>query len=268
MTQPYIKQQYLGKGPDPVEAAGSGTVSKEGMLDKIWGKGMMPYSTIDTLVSPDMLSPEIEEHLPTYNPMSLDEATGYFRGCYIAKMAEYSGKTSISDLANKVLDYDRSELSRLVSSYGLKDYLDGLKEELPDKPRYERDIASTIFDPIVRRVFREAISEGYFGLKDATDRFKDIYVNNVAEDMGIRYASDVLDVSEKTIRNRIESYRLDQRNKLSFPDDCKPRDLEGITEQETSTQKNAITESELWQQRQQQQQQRQQQQQTQTPQKD
>jgi len=217
------------------------------------------YRTIDTFVSGGELTPEIEGQLPTYNPQTLEQAADYFRSNYIAKMAEYTGRTSISDLANKVLDFDRAELSRLVNGYGfgdmpLKDYLSALQESKPDtKAKYERDIASSIFDPIVRRVFREAITEGYFGLKENTDRFKDIYVNSVAKDMGIRYAAEVLDVSERTVRNRMESYRADHRNSLRFPDDCKPKDLEGIAEgsgfvkgEASSTSKQARQEEELW----------------------
>jgi hypothetical protein len=256
MTQPYIQ------GPDPVEAAGFGTDSQEKLISKKSKPGsIMPYSTIDTFVSPDKLPPETLGQLPTYNPRSLDEAADHFRSNYIAKMAEYTGRTSISDLANKVLDFDRSELSRLVSGYDfgdmpLKDYLSALQENKPDtKAKYERDIASSIFDPIVRRVFREAVAEGYFGLKENTDRFKDIYVNSIAEDMGIKYAALVLDVSEKTVRNRMESYKADPRNNLRFPDDCKLQDLEGITERSeaqkrelSATSRQAREEERLWEQ--------------------
>jgi hypothetical protein len=227
--------------------------------------GILPYLTIDAFVgpgaAPDKQAPEPVEQLPAYNPQTLEQATDYFRGCYIAKMAEYTGRTSISDLASKVLDFDRAELSRLVKGYyvegvRLKDYLAQLQDKVPDtKAKYERDIADSIFNPIVRRVFREAIAEGYFGLKKNTDRFKDIYVNSLAEEMGIKYAARVLDVSKRTVRNRMESYKADPRYSHHFPDDCKRSDLEGITGgsetalgAETSTSREARAEEKLWEQ--------------------
>jgi hypothetical protein len=236
MTHRYIS------GLDPVEAAGYGTGST--VADIQPGKSKVPirlvaappYRTIDNVVGKDGNLPGTDECLPTYNPMGLEEASDYFRSNYIAKMAEYTGKASISELANKVLDFDRSELSRLVnnSDFGdipLKDYLLALQENKPDtKAKYERDIASTIFDPIVRRVFREAIADGYFGLKDTTDRFKDIYTSSLAEEVGIAYAAELLDVSERTVRNRMASYRADPRNSLRFSDDIRPKDLEDIAE--------------------------------------
>ncbi len=244
MTQPYIS-----KGPDPVEAAGFGNSKELVTAGNKIPLSAAPYSTIDTLVAQDKLTPELEQVMPTYNPQSLGEATGYFRSAYIAKTAEYTGKTNISDLANsRVLDFDRSELSRIVNDYGIKDYLLTLQESRDGAgEKYERDVAASIFDPIVRRVFREAISGGYFGLKEATDRFKDIYVNNLAEDMGISGASAVLGVSERTVRNRMESYESDKRNDLRFPDDCKPGSIDDVAG-ESSTSKQALEEEKLWQQ--------------------
>jgi hypothetical protein len=264
MTHRYIS------GLDPVEAAGYGTDSIVSDIHpgqhyrpkaRIKLASSMPYGTIDNVVGKDGNLQEADESLeasPTYNPISLDGASDYFRSNYIAKMAEYTGRTSISELANKVLDFDRAELSRLVNNYDygsmpLKDYLSVLQDSKPDtKAKYERDIASTIFDPIVRRVFREAISEGYFGLKDTTDRFKDIYTNSLAEEVGITYAAQLLEVSERTVKNRMESYRADPRNSLRFPDDIRPKDLEDITEaggknvNQSSTEEQARREAEQW----------------------
>jgi hypothetical protein len=189
---------------------------------------------------------------PTYNPMKMDEAVGYFRKEYLGTAAEHigkvndsTGKFNVYDLAGKdKFDYDRGELSGLIEKYDVKPTggADG-------ETKAAEDIASKISDPIVRRVFRESVATNDYSLSSATKRFKDIYVNSIVreivkelaeklpgysldeyERLGVRKAADVLDVHWKTVRNNLNRYRFaDYQNSMRFSDDLPIQiDLEKI----------------------------------------
>jgi hypothetical protein len=204
--------------------------------------GLLQNGSIDNLLA--------GEKIPTLDPLGLDEATNYFRKNYIPAVAELTGKTYISHLAKpSALDFDRSSLSRLVSEYGLKSELEEIRQELGQTEK-GKDVPAELMDPIVKRVVREAIAGNYFGLNDATERFKDIYVNNLARYFGESEAARILNVTTRTVVNRVESYLSDERNRLMFPDDkiVEPN-LEQIAEAiDSSTKKQAKEETKLWEQ--------------------
>jgi hypothetical protein len=234
----------LGVPSSPVAVLGEGYLP-EGRVAGGEMAAPTPQGSIDNLLTGEMT--------PTLNPLGLDEATDYFRKNYIPTVAKLTGKTYISHLARpSALDLwpsGKGGLSNLVNGYGLKPRLEEIREELGEMEK-GRDVPSELMDPIVRRVVREAISGGYFGLTDATERFKDIYVNNLARYFGETEAAKILDVTTRTVLNRVERYLSDKRNALRFPDDriVEPN-LEQIAEAiESSTKKQPDEEIRHWQQ--------------------
>lgn len=233
---PYVPKAAYGAVPSPLQTLETGlALAKPTVYSPM---PPTPSVSIDTVV---------EAATPTEKPVSLDEATDYFRENYIPEVARLTGKSTISQLRKpSALDYDRSELSRIVGEYGLRPVLDELKE----RPRPEDDIPYEL-DPIAKRVMREAIHQDYFGLTEMTERFKDIYVNNLARYFGVPAAAAMLGVSEKTVGNRMKSYSEDERNRLVFPDDKRVEpNLEQIAEANSSVKKQAEEVVRLWEQQQ------------------
>lgn len=180
--------------------------------------------------------------IPTYERQTLKEATQYFQKEFLIGTAKDTGSKSLSDLRKKV-NMTRPALSTKVNnvlyiSDALKQIADTNKSKSYSQSAY--DPSKDILDPISKRVFLEARRNGY-DIKSQTRRFKAIYANNMAREMGLleaanemgyaqaiqldqkdlvkkgaKKASEVLDVDLKTVQSMIDEYYQSPMNQAKM----------------------------------------------------
>lgn len=155
----------------------------------------------------------------------LKDAVAEFRVKYIDMVAGHTLKKSIKDLS-RVLDHDRSELSRIVNSAENK----GMDLEFRKDEKYTtleesitRGITDYKGDSKIKEIFERSINEGLnFNLKTSTDRFKNIHIKRVvdssfsfleenygldfANKYAIKHASKKLGINERTVKDRLTKF--------------------------------------------------------------
>lgn len=128
------------------------------------------------------------EKTPTYNNLSLKDATKEFLKGYIptaAKDYATTMRTQISDEVNTT----REGLTKLIKNTGIDSKLEDVSETLKENPQYymENDPIQEIRDPITKYVLNDARHNGY-DLKQHVKDFKHTYANNMAKTYGFRNA--------------------------------------------------------------------------------
>ena len=154
------------------------------------------------------LESSITDNKPSSLDVSLNEAVFDFRKEYILAIAKQTAKFNIYSIS-RALNYDRSELSKLINETSVKPEIDKLQKEYNPGDWFSKKVTSEISSPLTQEVIIESISENNFDIKKATVRFKKKYITQKVNQHGVKKTAEILCVNERTIRNHfLENYNI------------------------------------------------------------
>jgi len=133
---------------------------------------------------------------------SLTDAITDFRKEYILATAQNTQKFDIYSMSRK-LNYDRSELSKFVNEKNVKPKILQMQKNYSPKDYFQTN--KEYSNPITKEVVSESISTNNFDIKLATNRFKKKYITYVVKEYGFEKASELLDVSSRTLKNHFSN---------------------------------------------------------------